>query len=332
MTSISCCAECGEKEGSVTLKACKSCWLVKYCNAKCQKNHWLRHKKICKQRAAELHDEALFKDPPSKEACPICSLPMPEYLISCISLPPATIMSVPIYDFAMAHEALTKFGMEQYYPCCGKSICNGCSHSFAMSGNNEKCPFCNFDRGSETEEEYVEQIMKRVQVNDAGAMCELANCYSQGAFGLQLNRAKVIALQKQAAELGSRDAHYNLGMHYSEGGDLKKAKFHFEISAMAGHEVSRCNLGAIESESGNMDRALKHWVIAASTGQCKAMDTLRRLFKLQLPTNPNVRITFKQDEMSRDTFEATLAAYNKSCAEMRSEARDSFIRALSEST
>ena len=71
MTSIS------EKDGGVTLKACKSCWLVKYCNAKCQKNH----------------------------------------------------------------EALTKIGMEQYYPCCGKSICNGCSPSFAMSGNNEKCQF-----------------------------------------------------------------------------------------------------------------------------------------------------------------------------------------------
>ena len=74
-----CCAECGE-EGGVSLKMCQSCMLVKYCNAACQRNHWPKHKKDCKLRAAELHDEALFKDPPPKEDCPICVLPMPEHL------------------------------------------------------------------------------------------------------------------------------------------------------------------------------------------------------------------------------------------------------------
>ena len=35
----------------------KSCMLVKYGNADCQRNHhWPTHKKLCKQRAAELHD------------------------------------------------------------------------------------------------------------------------------------------------------------------------------------------------------------------------------------------------------------------------------------
>ena len=48
------------------------------------------------------YDEALFKDPPAKDDCPICFLPMPEELIACISLPPATISSVPIYDYAEA--------------------------------------------------------------------------------------------------------------------------------------------------------------------------------------------------------------------------------------
>ena len=43
-------------------------------------------------------DEALFKDPPPKEECPICFLPMPNKLICCVSLPPATITSVPIND------------------------------------------------------------------------------------------------------------------------------------------------------------------------------------------------------------------------------------------
>ena len=57
-----CCAECGEKGGVVSLKACMSCKLVKYCNAKCQKKHWPKHKKQCKQHVAELRDKVLFKD------------------------------------------------------------------------------------------------------------------------------------------------------------------------------------------------------------------------------------------------------------------------------
>ena len=67
------CANCGtdEKGEGISLKACKSCMLVKCCNPTCQRNHWPKHKKPCKQRAAELHDEALFKDPPPKEDCPV---------------------------------------------------------------------------------------------------------------------------------------------------------------------------------------------------------------------------------------------------------------------
>ena len=150
MMTISCCAECGE-EGVVNLKVCKACMLVKYCNANYQRNHWPKHKKPCKQRAAKLHDEALFKDPPPKEECPICFLPMPPKLISCIwiSLPPVTILSsvlfiasVPIYDFAMAN---AKVDTEEYDECCGKSICRGCGYSVICIGQNSICPFCNSD-------------------------------------------------------------------------------------------------------------------------------------------------------------------------------------------
>jgi hypothetical protein len=75
--TTSCCAECGKEEGDggVSLKACKSCMQVRYCNAACQHKNWPAHKIACKLRAAELRDEALFKDPPAKEDCPICFLP-----------------------------------------------------------------------------------------------------------------------------------------------------------------------------------------------------------------------------------------------------------------
>jgi hypothetical protein len=176
MTTISyCCADCGkeEVEGIVSLKACKSCMLVKYCNANCQRNHWPKHKKKCQQRAAELRDEALFKDPPPKEDCPICFLPMPDKLLDCMTLSPATIMSVPIYNFAEANTELACKATEQYYPCCGKSICRGCLHSLFNSGNNDKCPFCNAKRKGKTEVERIKELKKRVDVNDAGAMTVL---------------------------------------------------------------------------------------------------------------------------------------------------------------
>jgi hypothetical protein len=187
---------------------------VKYCNADCQKNHWPKHKKECKQRAAELRDEALFKDPPAKEDCPICFLPMPAIIKSCISLPPATISSVPIYDYATANEELAKMAMAHYYSCCGKRLCRGCVHSFCesgndvWSGNDRKCPFCNSDQDNKTENKIFGQLMKRVDFNDFGAMYVLGQRYYHGLLGLQQNQAKALELWKKAAKLGSSDAHY----------------------------------------------------------------------------------------------------------------------------
>ena len=310
MATNSCCAECGE-EGGVTLKICGACMLVKYCNASCQHKHWPKHKKDCKLRAAELRDEALFKDPPPKEDCQICFLPMPMKLICCMSLPPATITSVPIYDFAMANERLADTNMEAYYPCCGKSICVGCDYSFRESGNIEKCPFCNSNR-NKTGGERVQEIMKRAEANDPTSTDLLANSYHHGLNGLQQNHAKAIELYTRAADLGSSMAHFNLGMLYHEGeGDLKKSKFHYGAAAMLGHEGARYNLGSLEAKYGNIDQAVKHWNIAASAGIFFAMH--------QLITG------YGFGRISRKSINSTLIAYNNACADMRSEARDAFM-------
>jgi TPR repeat protein len=288
---------------------------AKYCNAKCQKNHWPKHKKECKQRAAELRDEAPFKDPPAKEDCPICFLPMPVKLICCASLPPATLRSVPICDFAKANKGLAAMDTEVYYPCCGKSICKGCVHSFHVSGNR-KCPFCNADRGGKTDEEDVEELMKRVEANDPASICMLASCYYHGRDGFQEDHTKSMELFNRAAELGYSKAHNPLGKLYYEVGYLKKSKFHLEAAAMAGNEVARYNAGCTEANSGNVERAVKHWTIAASAGESFAMH--------------NLRICFENGHISRESIDSTLTAYNSSCAEMRSESRDASIHAIIE--
>ncbi|EJK71341.1 hypothetical protein THAOC_07236 [Thalassiosira oceanica] len=56
------CANCGIKSGdAVKLKDCTACRLVKYCGVDCQRAHRKRHKGACKQRAAELKDEQLYR-------------------------------------------------------------------------------------------------------------------------------------------------------------------------------------------------------------------------------------------------------------------------------
>jgi TPR repeat protein len=235
---------------------------------------------------------------------------MPEKLICCVSLPPATT-SVPIYDYAEANEELAKKPTEEYYPCCGKSICKGCVFSCFKLGN-DKCPFCNSDKGGKTDEELVGEIMKRVEANDAASICLLACSYLHRLNGIQQNQTKAMELYVRVANLGYKMAHNNLGGIYHDGGNLKKAKFQFEAAAMAGHEVARYTVGNIEFESGNMERAMKHWKIAASAGDYTAMH--------------NLITGFKGGFVARESIDSTLIAYNNSCAEMRSEARDACIQ------
>jgi len=114
--SLSMCANCGKsEENSGDLKACNACKMVKYCNRDCQIAHRPQHKNACKKRAAELHDEALFKEHPPPDDCPICMLPLP-YVADSVN-PNQT----------------------NFKSCCGYVICNGCVYEM---GESHLCPMC----------------------------------------------------------------------------------------------------------------------------------------------------------------------------------------------
>ena len=264
ISDISMCANCGKDVSNPNV--CNKCKAVMYCNASCKKKHRSKHKQDCerrvaelheeelehKKRAAELHDEKLFNRPPPKEDCPICMLPLP-----------------PLFTGS------------KYRSCCGKMICSGCIYAMMIrDGGVGLCPFCRTP--GPTSMEMIEQVKKRIEVNDAHAIYSLGCYYSHGSHGLPQDHAKALELWHQAAELGNASSYYSIGNSYLQGNgverDEKKANHCYELAAMGGHVNSRYNLGVLEKRAGNMDRALKHYMIAAGFGHTGSLEIIKTMF------------------------------------------------------
>ena len=246
------CASCG-KEGK-DLNVCNKCDLAAYCNAACKKKHQSKHKNECEKRAAELHDDYLFKQPPPPEDCPICMLSLP-----------------PLY---------TGY---KYNSCCGKTICCGCIHAVALRDEDEqKCPFCR-SPAPDTDEEIIKRVKKRMEMNDAEALYNMGCSYAGGLYGIPHDMDKAVKLWNLASKLSHTRACYNLGQAYLLGRgverDMDKALHYWELAAMRGHADARQNLGGLEYQAGNMDRAVKHYIIAVSFGHTDCLHMMQSMYK-----------------------------------------------------
>ena len=249
------CASCGiAGSDDIKLKYCTACHLVRYCGVKCQREHRSKHKKACKKRATELHDEILFKQPESNHYgdCPICCLPLP-------------------IDQSKSN----------LYSCCSKHICKGCDYANqkreAEGRLQQKCAFCR-KAMPRTEEEWDERLMKRIEANDPAALRYFGTVrHKEG------DCKSALYYWARAADLGDVVAHYQLSVLYREGKgvekDEKRALHHTEQAAIGGHPDARYNLGCLEEGNGRVDRAVKHYIIAAKLGHDNSLAVLEELYK-----------------------------------------------------
>jgi len=228
-------------------------------------------------------DEELFKQPPSREDCPICFMMMPSLETG-----------------------------SKYMHCCGKKICSGCILANArIDLDKQLCPFCRIPN-SDSDQELVKRNKKRMKLNDADAYYNLGCKYRNGVKGLPQDISKALELWHRAGELGSTMAYNNIGNAYYNGNDVerdvKKARYYFEIAAMAGDVDARFNLGLSEKDVGNVGRALKHFMISARSGDDDSLKQIKQLFTAGHAT--------------KEDYTNALLAYQSYLDEIRSEQRN----------
>ena len=260
---------------------------MKYCGRGCQVAHWSQHKNACKKRAAELEEE-LFRDPPEKEECPICMLPLP-------------------FDL----------NESRFQSCCGKFICMGCSHAQQKedfrSGKaiQAPCAFCRTP-GPKGPKEFIDQLKRGVERNDMASIEQLAEYYIEGTCGLEKDSTKAMVLLLKAGKLGCADAYYTAGNLYFDGNgvekDEKKARLCYELGTIGGSIRARHNFAKMEGMAGRDERASKHFLICVIAGYELSLD--------------GIKIGLEDGYITKDEYAEAMRAFHKSNDETKSAMRD----------
>ena len=191
---------------------------------------------------------------PEGHACPICFLQ--------IELPEGKYSSLNV--------------------CCMEKVCNGCVFAAQQRGIWDTCPFCR-TRIPCDDASTLAMVQKRVEKGDADAIHFLGEQYFYGDLELAKDLPRAVELWTEAAELGSLDAHFQLGDTYYDGNGVEEDKpwgiHHWQQAAMKGHALSRHNLGVIElKERINYELAMQHYMISAKMGYEKSLNAIKRRF------------------------------------------------------
>ncbi|EJK69750.1 hypothetical protein THAOC_08959, partial [Thalassiosira oceanica] len=195
--------------------------------------------------------------------------------------------------------------------CCMKRVCEGCILAANLRGINDRCPFCRAHRPSDDASKLA-MIQKRVGKRDAEAIKYLGNEYFYGTLGLAKDVPRAIELWTEAAELGSVDAHYMLGVayYYGYGADEDKPRGiqHWEEAAMKGHAESRHCLGVAEVDNDNYELAVRHWMVSAKMGGEDSLNSIKE--------------SFMEGEATKAQYAEALRGYGDAVVEMKSHQRE----------
>ena len=201
-----------------------------------------------------------------------------------------------------------------FQTCCMKRVCGGCALA-ALKLDMRDCPFCRTP-DPETNSQLFAMVQKRVDAGDPVAISFLGRQYECGEYGLKKDVTRAVELYERAAELGVKEAHYNLGVLYARGTDVEKDMDkgirRCETAAMIGDVSARFNLGCVEEDAGNFDLALQHWMISAKLGHEMSLNAVKDLFMNGLAT--------------KDDYAAALRGYQNAIDEMSSPDRDEAIK------
>ena len=166
-------------------------------------------------------------------------------------------------------------------PCCMKRVCNGCALAAQRRGMNNNCPFCRTPLPNDNVARLA-SIQERVGKGGDEAMVLLGDLHFCGDLGLIKDVTRAKELWTEAAELGSSQAHYNLGLLFygsdKREEDKHKGLHHWKLAAIKGHARSRHNLGVIEASSGNWELAVQHCMISAKMGYDLSLNFIKDLF------------------------------------------------------
>ena len=174
------------------------------------------------------------------------------------------------------------------------------------------CAFCRTPPASSNEES-IKRIKKRVELDDASAICDLGGYYSRGLYGLPRDQAKSLKLWHRAGvELDHAGSYHNIGNSYLDGmgveRDMEKARHYWELAAIGGNIRSRHNLGVNEQAKCNYDRALQHFTIATGSGHAGSLKEIQTLYM--------------QGHVTKDDYANALRARQAYLDDIKSDLRD----------
>ena len=199
--------------------------------------------------------------------------------------------------------------------CCMKRICDGCVLAAELRGMNDSCPFCRAPIPAD-EASKLAMVKNRVDKGDAEAIEFLGSKYYHGSRGLAKNLPRAIELWTEAAELGSEEAHYNLGVAYYTGNGAEEDKARgirlWQQAAVKGHVESRHNLGIDEFNNENYDLAVQHLMISAKMGDEVSLNEIKEMFM--------------EGQATKAQYAAALRGYGDAVEEMKSPQREEATR------